>query len=917
MTPGKQSANPSAINTRAPDNNGNEQVKSTIGEIGSIPFTLLQKSCFWGYQIIDVQSRLVHVNQGWIDILGYTYAEVIGRPFSDFLSPAGCVNYTHILQRLVSGLETCDTELELRKKNGDFLRVALTAGIDLHPDHENSHIHCIFSELNKPEVSKEASFAEEGRYRALFHYSPDGIVIANNQSYYLDANPKFCKMLGYSLEELIGLHASDIVCPEEAQHIDQALRQIATNKEHVRVWHFRRKDGSVFDAEVTATSLPDGNLLAIIRDITEKIKTEKEIIHREAHLRTLLNTLPDLVWLKDTNGVFQMCNSKFERFLGLKENEIIGKTDYDFVVHELADYFRHNDLKAIQNGKPIANEETVTYADDGHEEVLETIKTPLYTSNGECIGVLGIGRDISERKRVVDQLKENEEQLRRFIEHAPASLAMFDNEMRYIAASRRWFEDFGLSGKELIGRCHYDIFPEIPERWKEIHQRCLAGEVLKSDEDSFEREDGTIYWVKWEVHPWFLADGAIGGIVIFSSNLNAQKQLEHERLHLQKQLNLAQRMESVGRLAGGVAHDFNNMLSVILGFAELAREKVSKDELLYEDLTEIQKAARRSMDITRQLLAFARKQNIQPVVLDLNEVIEQSLKLLRRLIGEDIHLLWHPDSEVWPVKMDPGQIDQILANLCINAKDAIKDVGKITIETARVTLSEEYCTEHLGFTPGDFVMLAISDSGCGMEQETLENIFEPFFTTKSLESGTGLGLATVYGILKQNDGFIHVYSEPGAGTTFKLYIPRYHGTSRQAEAITPKPLPKGQGETILVLDDELSILKLTETILTSLGYSVLIAETPALAITLARQHPSEVSLLITDVIMPDMNGRDLAAAIKKLQPDMHCLFMSGYTADVIAHHGVLQEGVHFLQKPFARRDLAETVNTILKDGRSE
>jgi PAS domain S-box-containing protein len=899
------------------NDNKNEQLKPTVGNICSNSLSVLQNSCFLGYQELDVNSRLVHVNRGWTDILGYTYEEVIGRPFTDFLNPTGCAVFSKILQRLNSELETSDEALELLQKDGYYLRVTLSAGIGPCLNHKERHIYCIFSELSNSIDSRKTSLANEDKYRALFHYSPDGIVIANSQSYYLDANPKFCKMLGYSLEELIGLHASDIVCPEEAQHIDPALRQITTDKEHIRVWHFRRKDGSLFDAEVTATSLPDGNLLAIIRDITEKIKTEKDLKHREAHLRTLLNTLPDLVWLKDINGVFQMCNTKFERFLGAKAHKIIGKTDYDFVARELADYFRRNDQEAIQHGQPIANEETVIYADDGHEEVLETIKTPLYTNNGECIGVLGIGRDISERKRAIDQLKENEEKLRFFIEHAPASLAMFDNEMRYIAASRRWFEDFGLSGNELIGNCHYDIFPDIPERWKEIHQRCLAGEVLKSEEDSFEREDGTIYWVKWEVRPWFLANGNIGGIVIFSSNLNAQKQLEQERVHLQKQLNLAQRMESIGRLAGGVAHDFNNMLSVILGFAELAREKVPKDDILYGNLTEIHKAALRSMDITRQLLTFASKQSIKPIILDLNEVIEQSLKMLRRLIGEDIYLLWHPNSEVWPVKMDPGQIDQILANLCINAKDAIENVGKITIETARVTLNEEYCTEHLGFTPGDFVMLAISDNGCGMDKQTRDNIFEPFFTTKSLENGTGLGLATVYGILKQNKGFIHVYSEPGAGTTFKLYFPRYHGTSEKTEAVTPITLPKGQGEIILVVDDELSILKLTQTILSSLGYLVLIAETSAEAIALAQEHASEISLLITDVIMPEMNGRDLTESIKKTQPDMQCLFMSGYTANVIAQHGVLQKGVHFLQKPFSRRDLAETVSTILKECHKE
>ena len=372
-------------------------------------------------------------------------------------------------------------------------------------------------------------------------------------------------------------------------------------------------------------------------------------------------------------------------------------------------------------------------------------------------------------------------------------------------------------------------------------------------------------------------------------------------------------MESVGRLAGGVAHDFNNMLSVILGNTEIAMEDLAPDDPPHNNLSEIFSAANRSADITRQLLAFARKQTIAPKVLDLNRTIKSMLKMLRRLIGEDIDLAWRPETTVWPVRMDPSQIDQILANLCINARDAIADIGKITIETGKATFDFAYCADHPGFVAGDFVLLAVSDDGCGMEQETLANLFEPFFTTKDVDKGTGLGLATVYGIVKQNDGFINIYSEPGQGSIFRIYLPRYLAATETPEKNTSDKTNLEGTETILLVEDEPSILKMTRMMLERTGYKVLAAGTPEEAIALAREHTGEIHLLITDVVMPGMNGRDLARNLLSLYPNLNLLFMSGYTANIIAHHGVLDEGVQFIQKPFAKQDLVIKVREVLDE----
>lgn len=390
-----------------------------------------------------------------------------------------------------------------------------------------------------------------------------------------------------------------------------------------------------------------------------------------------------------------------------------------------------------------------------------------------------------------------------------------------------------------------------------------------------------------------------------------RKRAEEEQERLRAQLDQARKMESVGRLAGGVAHDFNNMLGVILGHAELALMKLDHTHPLQSHLSAILKATERSADLTRQLLAFARKQTIMPRALNLNEAVEGLLVILERLIGEDIQLVWHPGEDIWTVKMDPSQLDQILTNLCVNARDAVSGVGKIVIETSNMVFGEEYQAVDAEFSPGEFVMLAVSDDGGGMDGDTMEKIFDPFFTTKGVGEGTGLGLATVYGIVKQNNGFIKVYSEPGLGAAFRIFLPRHGAAAVECGDAAPEPLRRGH-ETILLVEDEAAILEIGRVMLENLGYSVLAAGTPADAIRLAEERRGMIDLLLTDVIMPEMNGRELAKNLHSLYPDLACLFMSGYTADVIAHRGVMDEGVNFIQKPFTSRGLSVAVRLALE-----
>jgi signal transduction histidine kinase len=422
-------------------------------------------------------------------------------------------------------------------------------------------------------------------------------------------------------------------------------------------------------------------------------------------------------------------------------------------------------------------------------------------------------------------------------------------------------------------------------------------------------KDGRLFPV--EIVANYVKYGEVERNCAFVRDITERKRAEEVREKLQSQLTQAQKMESVGRLAGGVAHDFNNMLQAILGNAAMALQDLPPDSPLREFLEEIEKSGKRSADLTRQLLAFARKQTIAPKVLDLNDTVAGMLKMLRRLIGEDIELAWIPGPNLWPVKMDPSQLDQVLANLCVNARDAIDGVGTVRIETTNATLDDTYVATHPEAVAGAYVLLAVSDTGKGMDAETRSHLFEPFFTTKELGKGTGLGLATVFGIVKQNLGLISVYSEPGQGTTFKVYLPRAEEQAQTTVTAALKRDLHGK-ETVLLVEDEEQVLTLASRILQQQGYTVLAAATPEAALELANREAGQIQLLITDVVMPGMNGRELYERLKEVQPELRCLYMSGYTADVIAHRGVLEGGVHFLQKPFTIEALAGGVREALK-----
>lgn len=641
-----------------------------------------------------------------------------------------------------------------------------------------------------------------------------------------------------------------------------------------------------------------------LTDSLSSLRAYRDLGKSEEFLDNVVEHIPNMIFVKDAQTLsFVRINRAGERLLGYSREELLGKTDYDLFPEKAADRFTAKDSEVLNSNTPIDIPEEVIVNKNQDKLILHTKKIPLVDESGVSQFLLGISEDITERKQAEASIR----QLSLAIAQSPVSIIITDVKGTIEFVNTKFTQVTGYSSAEALGQT-----PRIlksgktpPEEYSRLWRTIRSGGVWRGAFHN-RKKNGDLFWEQATIAPVRNVDNVITHYVAVKEDITERKKLE-------AQLIQAQKMESVGRLAGGVAHDFNNMLGVITGYAEMALDKLEPDNPLFGSLNEIFNAAKRSAGLTRQLLAFARRQVMAPKVLDLNRTVEGMLKMLRRLIGEDIDLVWLPDADVWPVKMDPAQIDQILANLCVNARDAIADGGKITIETGVTTIDEAYCADHAGFVPGDFVVMTVSDDGQGMDKATLSMIFEPFFTTKELGKGTGLGMATVYGIVKQNEGFINVYSEPGYGTTFRIYLPRHVVTNARAIEKGPATAIIRGHETILLVEDEPAILDLTQLMLARLGYEVLAAATPDSALRLAAEHPGEIQLLITDVIMPNMNGRELAKRLLSLRPAIHYLFMSGYTEDVIAHHAVLDEGIHFIQKPFSFKALATKVREVLDE----
>lgn len=589
-------------------------------------------------------------------------------------------------------------------------------------------------------------------------------------------------------------------------------------------------------------------------------------------------------------------NPAFERMTGLGQ-EIIGRTVLE-VLPDTEDYWIERYGRVALTGEPVQFE--------SHSQALgKWFNVTAYQPwEGQFACIF---EDVTERHAAQQELHESRDRFERMLAVVPDMILMQDPEMNVLYCNWQGFAAVP-EERRVPGEKCYRVLRGLDD----ICPDCRARAVLRTGQAYQEEVDlpeGRRVDVR--VIPVLDANGEVEMFMEWVRDTTDQRQAEEERRALQNQLLQAQKMESVGRLAGGVAHDFNNMLTVILGNAEAALGGMKKDSPLRELIEEIRQAGRRSADLTRQLLAFARKQTVAPQTLDVNKTVDGMLRMLRRLIGESIRLVWKPAPNLWSIRMDPGQIQQILANLCVNARDAIGDVGTVTIETANTHVAPGQPDTADGLAPGEYVQLTVSDDGCGMDAETRAGVFEPFFTTKGIGDGTGLGLATVYGIVHQNEGSISVSSEPGEGSTFTILLPRHTGQTTVTDE-DQAGQHVGGTETVLLVEDEDAILRLASALLQRLGYRVITAVSPSDALREAQTHCGEIDLLFTDVVMPGMNGHDLYRQLREICPDLQCLFASGFAADAMAEHGMLADDVHFIQKPYSISALAEGLRNALR-----
>ncbi len=639
---------------------------------------------------------------------------------------------------------------------------------------------------------------------------------------------------------------------------------------------------------------------------------EKRLKESEERYRSILENIEDGYFEVDLAGNFTFFNDSICRMLGYSRDELMGMNDRQYTDEENAKKLYQAFNKVYRTGEPARAFDWEVIRKDGSRRTGEVSITLMKDEKGQPIGFRGIARDVTERKEAEETIKAERERFRALSDHAPFGMVMIDREGRFQYLNSKFKELFGYDlqdvpdGKTWFRKAYPDeeYRHQVIATWLEDFSDSKIGEkrprIFKA-----KCKDGTE-----KIINFITVRLATGEFLMACEDVTELKRTEEALRESENQIRQLQKMEAIGRLAGGVAHDFNNLLTIIKGYGQLSLLELKEPTPLKGNLEEILKATERASNLTRQLLAFSRRQILEPKVLNLNQLIQDLNKMLYRVLGEDIELIYHLSPDLGKVKIDPGQIEQVILNLAINAREAMPSGGKLTIETSNIELHEMSLHTHLEMTPGSYVMLALSDNGMGMSPEVQEHIFEPFFTTK--EKGTGLGLSTVYGIVKQSGGYIYVYSELGQGTTFKIYLPRVEEKEDPYSLRNDFSLPLRGNETILVVEDESALRELIVRILKDRGYQVFSAPNGEEALRISREHPErKIDLLLTDVVMPSMSGKQLADRLKESFSGLKTLFISGYTSNAIVHHGVLIEGVEFLQKPFNPDAIARKVREVL------
>jgi len=669
-----------------------------------------------------------------------------------------------------------------------------------------------------------------------------------------------------------------------------------------------REDNSLSDFPQAVRGLIGLVLIFDIYTLFQQLqihRMRRRLIRGEELFRLISENAADLIAVVDMEGKRIFNSFSYERVLGYSLEELRESSSSEQIhpedrekVRQAAEEARHTGV-----GKPL--EYRVRHK-DGSWRVLESTASVIRNSKGEPESFVIVNRDVTERKRSAEALRRSEAGFRSVVEDAPYGIYRATLSGELVLVNSALEKILGYSSQEDLLRTNLaESIYRYPLEHQKLNETLLQQESFKDIELEWKRKDGAPIIVRCSGCPIKDETGAIAYVEVFAEDIT-------ERRTLERQLRMAQKMEAVGRLTGGIAHDFNNLLGVIIGYSQVLKRGLGSEHTSFEHADEIEKAGKRAVSLTRQLLAFSRQQVLEPVVLNLNTLVSDMEKMLPRLIGEDVALKLELDTSLLQVKADPSQIEQVILNLTVNARDAMPDGGRLLIHTANVNLDTAYTHNHPGSRAGSYVMLRVTDTGTGIDPEIQSQIFEPFFTTKERDKGTGLGLATVYGIVKQSGGYIAVDSEKGKGASFSVYLPPLEQAATHSVApLAATPVNTRGTETILLVEDAEPLRKLAEMFLKESGYRILSAPDGQQALQMARQHLGPINLLLTDVVMPGMNGRVLGERLAPSQPGMKVLYMSGYTDSFIAGHGVLEAGTHLLHKPFTQETLTRKVREIL------
>lgn len=762
----------------------------------------------------------------------------------------------------------------------------------------------------------------EARYRELFDKMLEGFalheIISDDHGQPVDyrfitVNPAFEALTGLKGADIIGRTVLEIM-PKTEEYWIKEYGRVALDGDTLQFENYSTALGKHFN--VSAFRPAPRQFACIFNDITERKRAEIALSQSEEKYRIILENVPIGMFQSTIDGKFVYVNPAMAAIVRYESPtelmQVVNRASIAEVLYENP-LLRPALVQQIENAEGEWRVFENRYrCKDG--VVIDAILS-FFARRDPLTGLknlYGFVQDITERKKAEQELRYSYDLMSYIIKHNTSALAVHDKDLKYLFVSERYLNDYKVKNRDIIGRHHYEVFPDLPQKWKDVHQKALSGIVSRAENDRYEREDGSVEWTTWECRPWYEANGEVGGFVLYTEVVTDRIQAEEQRRQLQEQLHQSQKMEAIGQLAGGVAHDFNNILQVIAGYCSLFQLDTSLDEEQKKKIDEIAAAAEKAAQLTRGLLTFSRKQPLMMKHENLNEVVQHVHKFLKRIIGEDITLNTSCIGPELGIVADRGQIEQVLINLATNARDAMPHGGTFTIKSELVNLDSSRMDSHKNdIPPGKYALMTVCDSGSGIQKELLDHIFEPFFTTKEVGKGTGLGMAIIYGIIRQHNGFINVCSEPDKGATFQIYLPIHENDDTLRIDNAALVRPSGGTETILVVEDDPAVRMLTSEVLARYGYEVILAEDGLDAIEKFMVHQDKVRLILMDMIMPKKNGVQAFKEIQRINPEMKVIFASGYTADFIKNRGVLEEGVEVLMKPVSPNDLLRKVREML------